>query len=385
MAKKSFKVPNYKKAVARNTEKELSEGNNYGYLKIPRGVDLLKERKGRIYLDIIPYPITNKHHADIDVEAGIEVGVVWYKLPFKVHRNIGAGESQTVVCPTTFGKPCPICEYRNKRAKEGADKDELKALNTSNRVLYAVIPRKDKEMEEKFHLWNTSHFFVQDMINKELEEDEALYSFPDLEDGYRLNIRFDEESFAGNKYFRPSRIDFDERDPLDEDLLDSVPKLDECLNILSYAELTALLYQIDPGDIEDDDEIKEEKPRRKRKTVEVVGEDDDDAEIEEIPEIEGAEEEEEEEEKPKKRKTKAQTKKTKATPVIEEEDDEDDDEDEDSEIEEEQPKPKKKPKKKASGECPYGHNFGDDNDKFPKDCNKCEVWDDCYDSYFEND
>ena len=213
MAKKSFRMPNYKKAVAANTEKQRSEASTYGYLKLPKGVELFKERKGRIQLDVIPYPITNEKHADICPDAGIDVGVLWYKSPFKVHRDIGAGDGQTVVCPTTVGLPCPICEYRNKRAKEGADRDELKALKTSNRNLYAVIPRKDKEMDETIHIWNTSQFFVQDAINNELEEDEELYEFPDLENGYRLNIRFDEESFHGNKYYRPSRIDFDDRRP----------------------------------------------------------------------------------------------------------------------------------------------------------------------------
>ena len=99
MAKKSFRMPNYKKAVAANSEKQRSETSTYGYLKLPKGVELFKERKGRIQLDVIPYPITNEKHADICPDAGIDVGVLWYKAPFKVHRDIGAGDGQTVVCP----------------------------------------------------------------------------------------------------------------------------------------------------------------------------------------------------------------------------------------------------------------------------------------------
>lgn len=401
MAKKSFKMPNYKKAVAANTEKQRSAASTYGYLKLPKGVGLFKERKGRIQLDVIPYPITNEKHADICSDAGIEVGVLWYKSPFKVHRDIGAGDGQTVVCPTTVGLPCPICEYRNRRAKEGADRDELKALKTSSRNLYAVIPRKDKEMDETIHIWNTSQFFVQDAINNELEEDEELYEFPDLENGYRLNIRFDEESFMGNKYYRPSRIDFDDRDPLPPSILDNVPKLDDCLAILSYAELSAMLFQIDTDDveIEDDCEVEETRPRRRRKSV--VVEEDENEEMEEQEDFEEDENEEIEEKTPPRRRRKS---------VIKEVEVEEEQEEEEDVEEQEEEKPRKVESAKGSNrirerktakvteepeieeesnetttKCPFGHYFGIDNDKVPKDCNKCDVWDDCYDAFFEGE
>ena len=34
-------------------------------------------------------------------------------------------------------------------------------------------------------------------------------------------------------------------------------------------------------------------------------------------------------------------------------------------------------KKSCSGKCPYGHNFGDDCDMYPDDCDKCDCWDKC--------
>jgi flagellar biosynthesis GTPase FlhF len=299
------------------------------------------------------------------------------------------------------GLPCPICEYRIKRAKEGADRDELRALKTSSRNLYAVIPRKDKEMDETIHIWNTSQFFVQDAINNELEEDEELYEFPDLENGYRLNIRFDEESFMGNKYYRPSRIDFDDRDPLPPSVLDNVPKLDDCLSILSYAELSAMLFQIDTDDveIEDDCEVEETRPRRRRKSV--VVEEDENEEMEEQEDFEEDENEEIEEKTPPRRRRKS---------VIKEVEVEEEQEEEEDVEEQEEEKPRKVESAKGSNrirerktakvteepeieeesnetttKCPFGHHFGIDNDKVPKDCNKCDVWDDCYDAFFEGE
>lgn len=424
MAKKSFKKPNYKTAVSKNVEKQRSEGHSYGYMNLPNGVELFKETKGRIMVDIIPYVISNPAHTDLDKESGIEVGTLWYKAPFKVHRSIGAGDGETVVCPASFGKPCPICEYRKKRQAEGADKDEIKALAPSKRNLYAVIPIGVKDVDEKIHIWNTTDFFVQELINKELEENEDMACFPDLEDGFSLKFRFDEESFNGNKYYKPSRLDFEERDAYDEGILDDVPDLDKCLKVLPYKELEAMLFQIEPDDV-DDTEIaeeteEEEKPVRRRKSADLdedyekpvrrrkagiaVEEDDeqqDEGEIEipegfmvcpdcggtgttkkgrkcptcdgegivEISDEDDDDDEEEEKPAPKKKDTPRanafkEDAKKRGVKVLEDDDDEDE-------------KPKAKTK---SGKCPEGHEFGKDNNVYPKDCKKCDMWDECFDA-----
>lgn len=401
MAKKSFKKPNYKSAVTKNVEKQRTEGRSYGYLNLPNGVGLFREsketlnKKGRVLLDIIPYVITNKHHADLDPEVGIEVGSLWYRSPFKVHRGIGAGDGETVVCPTTFGLPCPICEHRKKRMTEGADKEEIKALAPSKRNLYAIIPKGVKDVDEKIHIWNTTDYFVQECINQELEENEDMACFPDLEDGFSLNFRFEEESFAGNKYYKPSRLDFEERDPYDEDILDDVPELDECLSVLSYKELSSLLFQIEPEDVEDQgandpDDDEDEKPIRRKKTVEKEEEDEKpirrNKKPEPEPEPEPEEDDDDEDDTPpppkKKNNAKAQefinAAKKRGVPM---DDDDDEDDDEDEKPRAKTGKKEEKPAAKSGkGKCPFGHTFGEDNDAYPKDCKKCDVWDDCFDA-----
>lgn len=422
MTKKSFKKPNYKAAVIKNVEKQNSEGRSYGYLNLPKEVGLFKESKGRIVLDILPYEITNKAHADLDPEVGIEVGTLWYRSPFKVHRDIGAGDGETVVCPTTFGLPCPICEYRKKRMAEGADKEEIKALSTSKRSLYVVVPQSG-ENAGKICIWNTPDYFVQELINKELEENEEFATFPDLEEGYSLKFRFDEETFAGTKYYRPSRLDFEEREPIDEVILKDVPKLDECLKVLSYKELTSLLFQIGSDEIEDGDvenEEEEEKLPRKKKIItmpqEIEEEEEEEEEDEEDEEYE--EEEEEEDEAPfvpaghvvcevcggigsnskgrkcsncdgkgyVKEKVKEEPKQSipvekKNTPQAERflRDAMKRGVDVSDLLDEEEEKPVVS-KSKTSNKCPFGHAFGKDNDLYPKDCNKCDVWDACFDA-----
>jgi len=317
---------------------------------------------------------------------------------------------------------------------EGADKEEIKALAPSKRNLYAVIPLGIKDVEEKIHIWNTTDYFVQECINQELEENEDMASFPDLEDGFSLNFRFEEESFAGKPYFKPSRLDFEEREAYDEEILEDVPELDKCLTVLSYNELTALLFQIEPEDV-DDEEAEEEKPTRRKKVVE-----EDEEEEEKPARRKKTVEKEDDEEKPIRRSKKPEpepepeedeedadeipegfevcpdcggtgtTKKGRKCPTCDgegiveiSEDDNDDEEDapppkkknnakaqefvdaakergvkfDDDDDDDEEEKPKAK---SGKGKCPFGHEFGKDNDAYPKDCKKCDMWDECFDA-----
>jgi len=403
MAKKSYKKPNFKKAVASNQEKRKAENSSFSYLDLPKDVEIFKEAKGKIYVDIIPYPVTNAKHLDRDVEKDVAVvDNYWFKLPFRVHKKVGGGDGQTVVCPSTFGKKCPMCEYRKKRMSEGADKKELKDLNYTKRNLYAVIPIDNKEFEEKIHVWDTTDWFVQKLIDDELEEQEDKRGFPDLEEGQTLAFRFEEKTYNSHPYFQPNRLDFEDRDAYEEDILDDVPELDKCLKILSYNELKALLMEVDPEDLEDaendDLDIEEEKvkkPTRRRKTNTE----------------EKVEEEKVEDPKPTRRK--------KPAPVIEDEPEPEPESEEipegfelceacdgtgmtakgrkcpvckgagiveiedDSESEEEKPGDSFKKGHEAlaakKGKCPNGHKFGKDHDAHPE-CDDCALWNDCLDA-----
>jgi len=53
-----------------------------------------------------------------------------------LHRNVGAN-NESVICPSSIGKKCPICEHRAQMLKDGADwnDDAVKALKPSNEKL----------------------------------------------------------------------------------------------------------------------------------------------------------------------------------------------------------------------------------------------------------
>lgn len=334
---------NFRAKVAADVQKQKSEASSYGYLNLPKGVPIFKEDPGsRVILDIMPYEVTEERHPDRNdtVEAAL-VGDLWYKRPFKIHRNIGVG-NDAIVCPTSIGKPCPICEYRKQLINQGADKEETDTIKLSKRVLYSVIPKNHKKYEEVPHIWDISQYLFQNLLTDELEEDEANMIFPDLEEGLSLKIRFDSKTIGGSQPFaEASRIDFIERDePYDDSILDDVPELDKCLNILSYDALKAKFFEMETEkkETETEDEPEEETPRKRKTTSRKKKEPEPEPEEEEKPDLE-------EDNRAKKRAER---------------------------------KARQSKKKEETNKCPFKHKFGEDCDAFD-DCADCDIWDECSD------
>jgi len=317
----------FKQAVAKDSHRQKIQRSKYGYLNLPSGINIFKEEPNtKVLLDFLPYEVSAENHPDRDDEIGIATpGSLWYKRPFKIHRNIG-NENEAEVCLSSIGKSCPICIYRAKRLKEGAEKEEVDSLRPSNRNLYIVIPKDHKDYEEKPHIWDISSFLFQNMLNDEIEEDSDRGVFPDLEEGLTVRIRFSEAQIGKNKFAETSRIDFIERDEqYDVTMLKDMPDLDNVLNILDYKQLEAKFFGAD--EIVETD--MSEKGSRKI---------DEEEKIEEEEEIE---EEEKEVKKGIKRSLKPVTKK--------------------------------------KNKCTYKHTFGKDCEEYDE-CDDCEIWDQCIDA-----
>jgi len=356
MSKKKTRKNRFRGKVSKDSQRQKAQASQFGYLNLPKGIQMFQEEPGRVWLDILPYKVTDEKHPDRDDELGIAVpGELWYKRPFKIHRNVGVN-NETVVCLTSIGKRCPICEYRAKLRKEGGNEEEVAALRPSRRNLYVVVPKNNKKYDEEPHIWDISQYCFQDLLNDEIEEDEEVAGFPDLEDGLTLKIRFSEEKFGKNTFSMASRIDFIDRDEAyDESILDEVPNLDEILEVLPYKRMEAKFFELDEAeeeteDEEEEDDIPDFSSKRKRRKLK-----------------EPEEEEEEEEEEEDKPKQKSGSKPVKA-------------EEEPEEEEEEEPparRTKRNKKKKTANKCPYGHVFGKDCDEYPDDCDECDLWDEC--------
>jgi len=318
----------FKDQVGADNEREKARGSSYGHLMLPRGVKMLQVEGGdRIKLDFLPYVVTDAHHPCRNDERDVALpGTQWYRRPYKLHRNIGAA-NESVVCPTSIGKRCPICEYRVKTLKEGkGDEEQLKNLKPSDRNLYVVVPKHHNDLDEVPHIFDISRYCFQDTLREETDENPEYRAFFDpSEDGFTLNIRFSEEKLGKNKFAAVSRIDFEERKQgYDDSFMKKVPNLDEVVTVLSFKEIEAKFFELDddgtPPKLEDEEEAtpsvhkrpQREETERKRKVK--------------VEEEEEEKEEEEEEEHEPQRKHKSH--KTKVEDEEEQEETEEEEEEE---------------------------------------------------------
>lgn len=318
------------------------------YLNLPEGVLQYNIEEGtkKVQFDILPYIISDAHHPNRDDDEGIaQKGDLWYKRPFKIHRDVGT-LNESCVCLKSIGKPCPICDYQKKQFDAGADKEETVALYPKDRNLYVVIPIGQKKFEEIPYVWDMSQKLFQDTLKDALDEDDENEVFPDLEEGKTLEVSFKWKTFGKITFPEARNITFLDRDPYTEKILDDVPDLDTVLKVLTYEELRVKFFELDAeedgGKLKDEDD---DKPVRTRKTVKPA-------------------EDEDEDEPPVKRPARK--------PVVDED--------------EEDAPPARSTRREALAEkvpvkknkCPHGHKFGIDNDE-KEECNDCEVFDDCFD------
>lgn len=406
----------FRDKVAGNAKQQKSRASSFGYLELPKGVSLFKEEPGsRVRLDILPYIVTDERHPDRDDELETAIpGSEWYRRPFKVHGNIGVNRTM-IVCPSSIGKKCPVCQHRAKMLSEGASwQDEaVRALRPRDKNLYAVVPLGQPKYEEVIHIWDISQFLFQDKLNDELEEDDAHSIFPDPEEGLTLRIRFSEETFGKNVFAETSRIDFEERDqPYTQKTLNQVPHLDDLLIIKDYDTIDRMFKEVESQDEDpprkkaEEEEVEEERPRRRRRLAD--DDDDDNNEGGGGSGSGGGSKDREEDERPRRRPVDDDEDKQPRRRIVDDADEDNDEPprrrrtvvDDDEEEEQERPRrraetPWEEPKKEApapkeeirlhrvngaahshGSECPHGYKFGADCDEH-KECDKCAAWDSC--------
>jgi hypothetical protein len=241
-------------------KEQESRGGRGGAFRFPQ--DNILERyvpeKGIAKLDVLPYRVTRKNHPD-----DVAKGELWFRRPVKMHFNVGA-QKKAVVCPTTFGKPCPICEYILAEYKNpNKDDKELSAIKLKEREGY-VIRDADNPKKGLFLLEMSYHNFGKKLEEEIREaEDDAVAGFAELDGGYTLKIRWAIETMGERKFIVASRIDFVERDEIDEDILEQVPNMDDCVNLMEYEQLQKLFLEV--GD-EDEDEDEDDDPKSKSKS-----------------------------------------------------------------------------------------------------------------------
>lgn len=327
---------NRKKVRANTQSWDKQSARGVSTIRIPEGVDMFQPKEGTMKLEVVPFEAGENNPVE-----GVEPGDLYTDRIYFAHRGVGPNNESYVCLWKTFGKPCPICEFRQGLAKsdEPDDEDLFKSLSPKARQLWNIYDLKSPD--KGVQLWDVSYHLFGKQLKTTIDsgdEDENFELFADPEDGLTLRVTFSEESFNRNSFMKASAISFRERqEPLSDELLEAAVCLDDLLVEKSYEELRKVFLQESTGvsdtdDDDDDDEDEDDepkrkkgkkqtsdKPRRKSKRQEDDDEDDEDDEDED---------EDEEDEKPKRRR------KSKA-PVDDDEDEDDDDDDDEDEDDDE--------------------------------------------------
>lgn len=338
--------------------KEQTERQGGGGCLSLDGKKFWRPKKGMNTFDIIPYEVSIGNHP-----IGIEPGELFQQLKYKVHYEIGA-ENKQIVCPTTVGKKCPICEHRAALYKDpNADKDELQKLKPKDRIVFNIIDLDDED--EGIQIFDYSPHLFAGALYEELDATEGEFNnLFDLDSGFTIKARFAEKKLGSNKFLECTRVDFEERQPYGDDQVADCLDLDKALVILSYDEINKIFMDLDEeptsGKADDDDEKPTGRQRSSRKP-------------------------EQEEAAPSGRSRRNRT----PEPDPEPEDDvpnefpEDEPEPEPTSRRrgrraEPEPEPETAEPESGDNQCPSGYNFGVDTDTEDA-CDKCpnDIWEAC--------
>lgn len=230
-------------------------------------------------------------------------GELYYERTYHQHPNVGPGRDKVICNLETFKQPCYICEYRAKKCNVPPDertkesKAAYSALMPKQRQVFLV--RNRDEMKKGLQFWDESwHLFGKFLDNKlktaKGSQRAIRDNFAEPDGGSTLVITGVEKAVDTGKCVEFTDITFEPRKkPLNEELLESAPCVDDWFTPADYDEVKKL-FLAGMGDEKDEDE--EDEDEDSETDDEEWDEEDEDSEEEDEEEDEDSEDEDEEEE-----------------------------------------------------------------------------------------
>lgn len=375
--RKKFLVDKCKQQAQMHTTKKQS------HITLPAGYQLLdlkdldKKKVPYKQLVFVPYIVSVKNHP-----MDIPQGYPWFEKTYKLHKYIGMYQ-QSIVCPSNFGKRCPLCEeVQILKSDYEANKNIITNIQPQVRQLFQVFDL-DTDTSYPFIFDTSYHQFGKKMEIKiaalcDRKNDDSYQLFWDLKDGKIVEVLFVEESFKKGKFWKAEEFTFDDREDLDDDILRKSIDLDDPSlfgNILSYQQIKDIYYCVNEEETEESTKEKpipeknneDEIPKKKFSFGKKKNDDD-------------ITEEKEKNDEPtkesvfskKKREIEDDTKedkKTKKGLSLHKKNQKEEDE-------KEAPEQKQGDDNEEDNECPAGHQFGVDTHQ-KDECEDCDVWKEC--------
>jgi len=294
---------------------------------------------GMNHIDFIPYLVESDRHPQ-----KVKPGYPDYILDVWTHRFVGASKSSFICLTQMYGKPCPICEAREKlKLDPDATKKEINKLYPKRRCWYNVINLDSKVPNQPVQIFEESHFLFEakflTVVNNKNE-----FDFWDIEEGKSIEFMTTEVKSPEGNHMDYGQFYFEKRQPYGEDIYKEAYNLVELLYIPTYEEVKAAYFDLDEEEVA-------EKPAENTRSERSRG-----VVPEETPSRSRGRNELEE--------------------IAEEKD----------HFKEEAPartRERTRPATEEANKCPYGHKFGVDSEKFQSDCTKCDekIWNECADEH----
>ena len=204
-------------------------------------IDKVKFGRDINEFDFIPFIVSTDWYARLKKFSGkltgLEPGDVDYKLEYPRH-NLPTGEK--ILClREAFGEPCGVCEERERLMDEKDQEKVVEQLAVKWRCMYNII---DLGADEEIRLWDSSYHLFEKQILTEIHLGTGgLDFFWDIEDGKTVEWRGMQKKIGKWPFVEADRIDFKDRAPYTEAILDEVYPLDLMLVIPTYAQTVAVI------------------------------------------------------------------------------------------------------------------------------------------------
>lgn len=216
------------------------------YLKLPSGLGLFKPPKaGTFRLEFIPFEVSKAVERFLPSLRFARPGKWYWERTFFIHEDLGADRQKHLCAKATLGKPCPVCDARDRlRASPNkVDKDAAWNMRPKENQVFLVQPRNDRSgaLEGPIQLWDIKNFSFGKQLDEYKQnadpEDYAAYNrFYDPIAGLTVKVNGVETPIGeGRNFSKYSVLEFKgRREALPEELFDHGYDLDAIIRETPY-------------------------------------------------------------------------------------------------------------------------------------------------------
>ncbi len=205
---------------------------------------------GQKVIDILVSPMGSRH--PLVVSGKLPQGALTHVMWVYIHKGVG---SDWWVCPSrTYGKPCPLCEYRNRlKADPDVPDDTVKLYGTGKYAtgVYKMVHHLNPSQltwQEPVMVWDINYSFMESTLQSMAKQPMVT---PDAPTGY-INFQWPTAGVQGGRHIKfeikpkGQYFDYDghqfivRQNPVPPHVMqaaEAMPPLDELVYVPEYEEL----------------------------------------------------------------------------------------------------------------------------------------------------